>query len=115
MTPKKLVSNNERACAIELSSAAPRIPNPALLTRTSMRPVRSMTSDTAAWTAVSSVTSSAKVWTPGIGARLWGAREVPNTRNPPFASFTAMAAPIPEDTPVISATGGVDVIGETSP
>jgi hypothetical protein len=80
-----------------------------------MRPVRSMTSDAAAWTAISSVTSSAKVSTPGNGAVPWGAREVPNTRNHPFASFTAMAAPIPEDTPVISATGGVDVIGTTSP
>ncbi|GAB7145084.1 hypothetical protein LRC484719_36830 [Mycobacterium riyadhense] len=63
---------------------------------------------------MASVTSSAKVSTPRIGARFWGARDVPNTRNPPFASFTAMAAPMPEDTPVINATGGVDVIDDLS-
>ncbi|EUA89103.1 hypothetical protein I551_4378 [Mycobacterium ulcerans str. Harvey] len=84
------------------------------MTSTSMCPVLSMTSDTTERTAVSSVTSSAKVSTPGIGAKRCGAREVPTTRNPALASRTAMAAPMPEDTPVISATGGVDVIGVLS-
>src|SRR3954470_4027396 len=38
--PNTLVSNSARACSIELSSAAPAIPTPALLTSTSIRPDR---------------------------------------------------------------------------
>src|SRR3954453_1345737 len=45
--PKRLVSNRARACSIELSSAAPETPTPALFTSTSMRPDRSSTARTA--------------------------------------------------------------------
>src|SRR3954463_730522 len=58
--PKTLVSKSARACSIELSSAAPAMPTPALLTRTSIRPDRSSTSRTTPATDTSSVTSSGR-------------------------------------------------------
>ena len=64
IAPKTLVSNSARACSIELSSAAPATPTPALLTRTSIRPDRSSTSRTTPATDSSSVTSSGRNTTP---------------------------------------------------
>ena len=52
MTPKTLMSKTPWACATEFSSAAPIEPMPALLTRTSIRPNRSITCWTAAVTDV---------------------------------------------------------------
>ena len=46
ITPKKLMSNTRWSCAMELSSAAPPAPTPALLTSTSIRPNRSITCST---------------------------------------------------------------------
>src|SRR3954452_15580725 len=102
--PKRLVSNKARAWSIELSSAAPETPRPALLTRTSMRPDRSSTSRTAPATESSSVTSSGRnttppCFSPGVALRL-----VPYTVNPAPTSALAAASPIPADAPVTSAT-----------
>ena len=43
ITPKKFTSNTRWACSMELSSAAPPAPTPALLTSTSIRPNRPIT------------------------------------------------------------------------
>ena len=80
--PKRLVSNRARACSIELSSAAPETPTPALLTRTSMRPDRWSTSRTAPATDSSSVTSSGRNTTPPRFSPAAALRLVPYTVNP---------------------------------
>src|SRR5215212_3411407 len=102
--PKRLVSNKARACSIELSSAAPETPTPALLTRTSMRPDRSSTSRTAPATEASSVTSSGRNTTPSRSCPIAAVRLVPYTVNPAPSSARAAASPIPADAPVTSAT-----------
>src|SRR5215217_4758777 len=102
--PKTLVSNSARACSIELSSAAPAMPKPALLTSTSMRPDRSSSSRTAAATEASSVTSSGRNTTPPRVSPAAALRLVPYTVNPAPSSARAAASPIPPDAPVTSAT-----------
>ena len=79
MTPKTLMSNRRCACAAELSSAAPAEPMPALLTRTSIRPNRSITSATAAVTEASLVTSRSRKVTPLRGVTCAVSRLVPTT------------------------------------
>src|SRR5215207_778902 len=105
--PKTLVSNSARVCSIELSSAAPAMPKPALLTRTSIRPDRSSTSRTTPSTDPSSVTSSGRNTTPPRSSPAAALRLVPYTVNPAPTSARAAASPIPADAPVTSATGRV--------
>src|SRR4051794_15846373 len=102
--PKRLVSNSTRACSIELSSAAPETPTPALFTSTSMRPDRSSTSRTTAATDSSSVTSSGRNRTPPCVSPAAALRLVPYTVKPAPTSARAAASPIPADAPVTSAT-----------
>src|SRR5271155_2243904 len=104
-SPKKLVSKSCWAWAVELSSAAPRTPNPALLTRTSMRPARWTTVATAAATDSSSVTSSWINSTPAIGSVFRGLRLVPKTSKPFAANALATAGPIPQEAPGTNTTG----------
>src|SRR5215213_688471 len=112
--PKTLVSNSARACSIELSSAAPAMPTPALLTRTSIRPDRWSTSRTTPSTDPSSVTSSGRNTTPPRCSPAAAPRLVPYTVNPAPTSARAAASPIPADAPVTSATGCVST-AMTSP
>src|SRR5215211_5188777 len=105
--PKTLVSNSARVCSIELSSAAPAMPKPALLTRTSIRPDRSSTSRTTPSTDPSSVTSSGRNTTPPRSSPAAARRLVPYTVNPAPTSARAADSPIPADAPVTSATGRV--------
>src|SRR5215213_9663543 len=105
--PKTFVSNSPRACSIELSSAAPAMPRPALLTSTSMRPDRSSSSRTTPATDPSSVTSSGRNTTPPRFSPAAAFRLVPYTVNPAPTSARAAASPIPADAPVTSATGRV--------
>src|SRR3954470_13528775 len=105
--PKTLVSNSARACSIELSSAAPAMPTPALLTSTSIRPDRSSTSRTTPATDRSSVTSSGRNTTPSRFSPAAALRLVPYTVNPAPTSACAAASPMPADAPVTSATGCV--------
>src|SRR5215211_2263327 len=105
--PKTLVSNSARVCSIELSSAAPAMPRPALLTSTSMRPDRSSSSRTTPATDPSSVTSSGRNTTPPRFSPAAAFRLVPYTVNPAPTSARAAASPIPTDAPVTSATGRV--------
>jgi hypothetical protein len=77
IAPKTLVSNSARACSIELSSAAPATPTPALLTRTSIRPDRASTSRTTPATDSSSVTSSGRNTTPPRSSPAAALRLVP--------------------------------------
>src|ERR687896_2592379 len=101
--PKRLVSNSARACSVELSSAAPATPTPALFTSTSMRPDRSSTSRTASATDSSSVTSSGSNTTPSRSSPIAALRLVPYTVNPAPPNARAAASPIPADAPVTSA------------
>ena len=110
MTPKTLTSKTRWAWATELSSAAPAAPRPALLTRTSILPDRSITCPTAAWTDASLATSRSRNLTPSTGVTLAVFRLVPATSKPASASARAAALPIPEDAPVTSATGRFVVI-----
>src|SRR5688572_26713155 len=103
--PKTLVSKSARACSIELSSAAPAMPTPALFTSTSIRPDRSSTSRTTPATDPSSVTSSGRNTTPSRFSPAAAFRLVPYTVNPAPTSARAAASPIPADAPVTSATG----------
>src|SRR3954447_22854715 len=112
--PKTLVSNSARACSIELSSAAPAMPTPALLTSTSIRPDRSSTSRNTPATDSSSVTSSGRNTTPPRFSPAAALRLVPYTVNPAATSACAAASPIPADAPVTSATGCVST-AMTSP
>jgi hypothetical protein len=105
IVPKTLMSKTALACLIELSSAAPAMPTPALLTRTSIRPNRSMTWATTALTDLSRVTSRSRNTTAWCGAALAASLLVPTTRNPASDSAIAAARPIPEEAPVTSATG----------
>src|SRR5215208_2274729 len=107
--PKTLVSNNARVCSIELSSAAPAMPKPAVLTRTSIRPDRSSTSRTTPSTDPSSVTSSGRNTTPPRSSPAAALRLVPYTVNPAPSSARAAASPIPPDAPVTSATRPVPI------
>src|SRR5215203_194852 len=104
IAPKTLVSNTARVCSIELSSAAPATPTPALLTKTSMRPDRSSTPRTTPPTDSSSVTSSGSNTTPSRVSSAVALRLVPYTVNPAPTSARAAASPIPTDAPVTSAT-----------
>src|SRR4051794_19344807 len=104
IAPKTLVSNSARACSIELSSAAPATPTPALLTRTSIRPDRSSTARTTPATDWLSVMSSGRNTTPSRVSPAAALRLVPYTVNPAPRSARAAASPIPTDAPVTSAT-----------
>src|SRR5215217_5320370 len=104
IAPKTFVSNSARACSIELSSAAPATPTPALLTKTSIRPDRSSTPRTTPATDSSSVTSSGRNTTPSRVSPAAALRLVPYTVNPAPTSARAAASPIPTDAPVTSAT-----------
>src|SRR5712691_2919387 len=100
--PKKFVSNSPRASSMLVSSAGPMRAKPALLTRTSMRPASSRTFATPSSTERSSRTSSRIRST--FASTAMSVRTVPNVRNPIAASRTAVALPIPEETPVTKAT-----------
>jgi hypothetical protein len=104
------MSKRRWACATEFSSAAPEEPMPALLTRTSIRPNRSITCSTAAATESSLPTSRARNVTPSRRSALDVFRLVPTVSKPAAASARAAAFPIPVDAPVTSATGRVVVV-----
>lgn len=89
----------------EFSSTAPAEPTPALLTRTSMRPNRSITSATAAVAESSSATSRSRYVTPAGGVSPEVLRLVPITSKPAEARARAVSLPIPDVAPVTSATG----------
>jgi hypothetical protein len=110
MRPKTLTSKTLCACAAELSSAAPAAPTPALLTRTSRHPNRSITRWTTVLADSSLVTSRSRNVTPSRGVTPEAFRLVPITSKPAAASASAAALPMPEDAPVTSATGWVAVI-----
>src|SRR3954452_4193733 len=113
MRPKTFTSNTRCAWATETSSAAPSMPSPALLTRTSIRPNRSITCWTTLLTDSSLVTSRARNVTPPPGVLPDTFRLVPTTSNPASARASAVALPRPEDAPVTSATGRFDVITDS--
>ena len=95
---------------MEVSSAAPIEPMPALLTRTSIRPNRSITCWTAAVTESSLATSRSRNVTPSSGVTREVSRLVPTTSKPASTSASAASFPMPEDAPVTSATGRFVVI-----
>ena len=113
MRPKTLTSKTLLSWAMELSSAAPALPRPALLTRTSMRPNRSITCWTTVLTESSLVTSRSRNVTPSRGFSREVLRLVPITWNPAPTRASEAAFPIPEDAPVTSATGRVVVITDS--
>ena len=86
------------------------MPIPALLTRTSIRPNRSITCWTTVATDSSLVTSRSRNVTPWGGVTREVSRLVPTTWKPGAASASAAACPMPEEAPVTSATGRVAVI-----
>src|SRR4051794_21359552 len=110
MTPKTLMSKTPWACSTEVSSAAPIEPMPALLTRTSIRPNRSITCWTTAVTDLSLTTSRSKNVTPRSGATREVSRPVPATSKPAATSASAVCLPMPEEAPVTRATGRFVVI-----
>src|SRR6266568_3074902 len=114
MTPKTLTSKTRWSWATELSSAAPAEPTPALLTRTSILPNRSITCPTTAWTDAPLATSRSRNPTPSAGVTFAAFRLVPTTSKPASASARAAALPIPEDAPVTRATGRFVVIMNSS-
>src|SRR6266850_1976364 len=97
--PKKFVSNCALASSTLVSSAAPIIAYPALLTSTSSRPALAITCSMHARTDSSDRTSSASIVN---GARFAasGLRAVPNTVNPRSASSCAVDCPMPDEAPV---------------
>src|SRR5215471_1218844 len=101
--PKKFTSKRSRAWAVSVSSIAPTMLLPALLTRTSIRPAFARISATPRSTDASSRTSSTTCSTPGRSAPP-AERTVPNTRKPRCANSAAVALPIPDETPVTTAT-----------
>ena len=105
MTPKTLISKMRWSCATELSSAAPAVPIPALLTRTSSRPYRSITRPTTELTDSSLATSRSRNLTPSRWVTPAVFRLVPTTSKPTSASARAAAFPMPDEAPVTSATG----------
>ena len=113
MRPKTLTSKTPCAWATELSSAAPAVPAPALLARTSMRPDRPITCWTAVPAGSSPVTSRSRNVTPSRGVTREVLRLVPVTWKPAAASASAAASPMPEDAPVTSAAGRVAVIRDS--
>ncbi len=62
-----------------------------------------------AWTDASLRTSISTSSTPANGAVLVMLRTVPNTRHPRPEKFSAVARPIPDDTPVTMTTVGFDM------
>src|SRR5437588_6978084 len=110
ITPKKLMSKTRWVWATELSSAAPAAPVPALLTRTSSRPNRSITRRTTVLTDSSLVTSRSRSVTPLRWVAPDAVRLVPTTSKPASTSASEAAFPMPEDAPVTSATGLAAVI-----
>src|SRR5436309_3547700 len=97
--PKKFVSSCALASSTLVSSAAPVIEYPALLTSTSRRPALATTCSTQARTDSSERTSSATIVTP-CDCALSGLRAVPKTLNPRSASSRAVAWPMPDEAPV---------------
>src|SRR5947209_10303985 len=110
ITPKKLMSKTRWVWATELSSAAPAAPMPALLTRTSSRPNRSITRRTSVLTDSSLVTLRSRNVTPSRWVTSDEFRLVPTTSKPASTSASEAALPMPADAPVTSATGLVFVI-----
>src|SRR5881296_3075380 len=105
--PKKLVSSCALASSTLVSSAAPVIEYPALLTSTSRRPALATTCSTQARTESSDRTSSATMVTP-CDCALSGLRAVPKTVNPRSASSRAVAWPMPDDAPVTKIVCDID-------
>src|SRR6266540_1339034 len=110
MTPRTLMFRMLWAWVTEFSSTAPAEPMPALLTRTSMRPNRSITSSTAAVAESSLATSRSRYVTPGGGVSSEVLRPVPITSKPAATKARAVSLPIPDEAPVTSATGRVVAI-----
>lgn len=110
MTPKTLMSKTAWACATVLSSAAPIEPMPALLTRTSIRPNRSIICWTAAVAEVSLATSRSRKVTPSNRTTREASRLVPTTSKPALTRASTASFPMPEDAPVTRATGRAVVI-----
>src|SRR5256886_14239206 len=105
--PKKLVSSCALASSTLVSSAAPVIEYPALLTSTSRRPALATTCATQERTDSSERTSSATMVTP-CDCALSGLRAVPKTVNPRSASSRAVAWPMPDDAPVTKIVCDID-------
>ena len=100
--PQKLTSSWRWASSTDVNSAAPEMPNPALLSSMSMRPSAARTAWTAAATDASSVTS-AVTWRTDAQP-LFSCRENSYTVQPCAARYAAAAAPMPELPPVTIAT-----------
>ena len=82
---------------VSVSSAAPDMPKPALLTRMSIRPSRLMTSSIAARTCASSVTSAVICTMPSAG---FSRRDSSYTVQPASRSAAAVQRPMPPLPPV---------------
>ena len=93
--PKKLSSNILRTSAVSVSSAAPEMPIPALLTSTSILPYLFLISEIAAFTASASVTS-ARTESNSSDKR----RAIHTTVAPRFLKSSAAALPMPAVAPV---------------
>src|SRR5262245_58923995 len=104
MRPKTLVSNCARTRSIGIVSTAPDWLYPALLTSAPTEPCSCSMTPTAARIDASSVTSSASVRQPtrARSVNVSGRRAVAYTVQPAAASRTAVAAPIPDEQPVMS-------------
>ena len=102
--PKKFTSNSSRACSSEVSSTAPIIEPPALFTRRSIRPALASNSLTPASIDAPSRTSSSTRST-FSGTALVSDLAVPKIRYPAATNARAVASPMPDDTPVTTATG----------
>ena len=86
MTPKTLMLNSLWSCAMELSSAAPAVPTPALLIKTSIRPNRSITCWTTVLADSSLATSRSRNITPSRWVIFEVFRLVPTTSKPASTS-----------------------------
>src|SRR5918996_2442417 len=102
--PKKWRSNRARSSSSVVSSTAPTWVRPALLTRTSMRPKRSIAIATAASRWAASVTSRAATAAPAVTRSFNPSvlRAVASTASPRANAASAIACPKPLEDPVIS-------------
>src|SRR3984893_17885176 len=106
--PKKLTSNTSRASCSEVSSIAPTKPQPALLTRTSIRPPSAFAAAPTPETipsgfVTSSITALARPGESFSNSLICsGLRTVPTTTCPSARAPSASERPMPDETPVIS-------------
>ena len=109
--PVRLESSMERQASRPVSTSGPRVPVPADMTTMSRRPSGPLAAFTAVWTAVSSATSPAVTLTPNPSSDITVCaaasrsmfRPMIVTRAPSLARWMALASPMPDDPPVMSA------------